>query len=93
MLRHDKMNYITQHCDRLLNHAQKMQMLRDLCDMDIGVLSDGPNCVYVRLHSCSEKIVDHIYSVVKARYDELNTYDPIDLSHLDTPDKPTQGFR
>lgn len=88
----DKMNFVKTH-GNLLNHKQKMQLVRDLLAMDSSILSDGGDSVNVWLHNCSEKIIDHMYLIVKKRCDYLNGDDTIDLSYLDTPDAPMPGFR
>ena len=74
----DRMNYVKAH-GNLLNHKQKMRLVRDLNEMDPSILSDGGDSVNVWLHNCSEKIINHMYDVVKARCEYLNGDDVIGL--------------
>lgn len=86
------MNIIKQY-GNLLNHAQKLALVSRILKLDPIVVCDGNDCVDIWLNKCSEKIILEIYSVVRERYNFLNSSDRVDLSHLYTPDKVKPGFR
>jgi hypothetical protein len=88
----DRMNFIKQY-GNLLNYAQKLALVSKILKLDPSVVCDGNDCVDIWLNKCSEKIILEIYSVVRERYNFLNSSDRVDLSHLYTPDEVKPGFR